>query len=282
MKICDINPFIRYASMSDFHPLSDFVYSYDCRLFYLIDGECEITLDEKRHIIKKDSLLLWQAGTKYRFEKYDNSKMIVLNFDYTQEHNSHTETISPATAHDFDRDSVLTSEFCENCDIFNRPLVMENMSTVKTQLVSITEKFNTVGIYKNEICSAVLKDILTKIATVSSYSKTKTLNKIDTILEYLLENFDKDITNKDIGELLGYHKNYINRLMLKYTGNTLHRHLMGIRLDIAKNLLTQSDIPIYEIAEKCGFKNAAYFSNHFKSKHSISPSEYRSKYKYLI
>ncbi len=282
MKICDINPFIRYANMNDFSPANEFVYSYDSRLFYIIEGECEITIEDTDYTANEDTLMLWHAGTKYCFKTYKDVKMIILNLDYTQMRNIKADSMSPVKAIDFDKNLMTELIHFEDCDSFNRPLVIENMHSIKKQLVKIVKTFNTVGLYNNEACSAILKEVLTKIASVSSYSETKALNKVDTVLEYLMENFDKDITNKDLGKLTGYHSHYINRLMLKHTGITLRQQLINIRLDSAKELLTQTDIPIYEISEKCGFKNTAYFSNHFKAKLGTSPSEYRKKYMNLI
>ncbi len=282
MKICDINPFIRYANMNDFSPANEFVYSYDSRLFYIIEGECEITIEDTDYTAKEDTLMLWHAGTKYCFKTYEDVKMIILNFDYTQMRNIKSDSISPIKAIDFDKNLVTELIHFEDCEGFNRPLVIENMHSIKKHLVKLVEKFNTVGLYHGEACSAILKEVLTKTASVSSYSKTEVLNKVDTVLEYLMENFDKEITNSDLGELTGYHSHYINRLMLKHTGITLRQQLINIRMDAAKEMLTQTDIPIYEIAEKCGFKNTAYFSNHFKDKIGLSPSKYRGKYMNLI
>ncbi len=282
MRICDINPFIRYANMNDFAPANEFVYSYDSRLFYIIEGKCEVTIEDTNYTAKEDTLMLWHSGTKYRFNMYDNIKMIILNFDYTQMRNIKADSISPVKAIEFDKNLLTELVYFEDCDVFNRPLLIENMHKIKNQLVKLVEKFNTVGLYKNEACSAILKEVLTKTASVSSYSETKALSKVDTVLEYLANNYDKDISNADLGSLIGYHSHYINRLMLKHTGITLRQQLINIRLDVAKEMLTQTNTPIYEIAEKCGFKNTAYFSNHFKAKIGISPKEYRIKYEHLL
>ena len=45
----------------------------------------------------------------------------------------------------------------------------------------------------------------------------------------------------------------------------------------AQELLTQGDLPIGEIAEKCGFENVYYFSAAFKKRVGLPPSEYRKR-----
>ncbi len=282
MKICDINPFIRYSSIDDFRPVNDFVRSYDSRLFYIVEGNCKIIIEGKEYNVKEDTFMLWQPGTAYCFKMYSNIKMIVLNFDYTQNNNEISKSIAPVSSNNFDKKLITECHKFENCEHFNQPLVLENMHSVKKQLIKITEKNRDIKLYKSEACSAILKEVLTEIASVSSYSETKALNKIDIVLEYLKDNFDKDITNKDLGKLTGYHSYYINRLMLKHTGVTLRQHLINIRLDAAKEMLTKTDMSIYEITEKCGFNNSAYFSNHFKEKLGMNPSTYRTKFRNVL
>lgn len=47
------------------------------------------------------------------------------------------------------------------------------------------------------------------------------------------------------------------------------------RLNIAKQLLLESDFSITEIAYRCGFSDASYFSKVFRSSVGVSPLEYR-------
>lgn len=55
-----------------------------------------------------------------------------------------------------------------------------------------------------------------------------------------------------------------------------------MRMDEAKRLLLNTDIPIQDISEKTGFNNDTYFSNIFKNKFGVSPLKYRKKYKNKI
>ncbi len=282
MKICDINPFIRAAMMGEFSPANDSVISCDNRLFYILSGECEIHIDEGDCLLKENALIILPCGTEYSFKNAKNIKMIAINFDYTQKSNNISESMLPVPAESFDTEMLTDSQAFEDCDGFNQALVLEDMQYAKKQLLKITEIFNTVRLFKNEFSSSILKSVLTEIASAFSYSQNKALAQIDSVLEYLKEHFDTEISNEDLGKLTGYHPYHINRLVLKHTGLTLRQHLIGIRLENAKILLAQTDMPLYEISEKCGFNNSAYFSNNFKSKLGLSPGEYRKKYKKLI
>lgn len=53
-------------------------------------------------------------------------------------------------------------------------------------------------------------------------------------------------------------------------------HIALLRLDRAKGLLAETDLPIKQIARCCGFENEFYFSSFFKKHTALSPSAYRT------
>ncbi len=288
MEICDINPYIYYARVHDYvrtHRLSDIgelTCSYNSRLFYIEEGECRIRIAESEYIAKKGTMLLFRAGVPYSFLSLGTLKMIALNFDFTQKSRGETHKIAPALLNNFHSELVAEGEDYITCEPFCRPLVMENMQSFRKNLLKIVDVYNGSRLYKIEASSAILKSVLTEVAAISSYSENKTFAKLDTVLEYLKENFDKEISNEDLGRLTGYHPYYLNRLFLKHIGITLRQELIRLRIENAKDMLVQTELSIFEIAEKCGFNNATYFSGCFKDKIGIPPGTYRRKYKNRI
>ena len=59
-------------------------------------------------------------------------------------------------------------------------------------------------------------------------------------------------------------------------GMTVQSYISEMRLKKAKQLLSDSDMPIKEIARSCGFANEYYFSNFFKEHQNISPTDFRN------
>jgi len=51
--------------------------------------------------------------------------------------------------------------------------------------------------------------------------------------------------------------------------------LFTSRMSHAKTLLATTQLPIFEIAQRCGYESNIYFSRHFKNKVGTTPSEYR-------
>jgi two-component system response regulator YesN len=68
---------------------------------------------------------------------------------------------------------------------------------------------------------------------------------------------------------------YLSLLFKTNTGITFIEQLTNIRMDKAKDMLKSTSLRNYEVAEKVGYHDSRYFSQIFKKKVGVSPSEYR-------
>ncbi|KIL40508.1 hypothetical protein SD70_13155 [Gordoniibacillus kamchatkensis] len=68
---------------------------------------------------------------------------------------------------------------------------------------------------------------------------------------------------------------YLSSLFKINTGKTFIEQLTDIRINKAKEMLKSTHLKNYEVAEKVGYKDSRYFSQIFKRKVGLSPSEYR-------
>lgn len=109
----------------------------------------------------------------------------------------------------------------------------------------------------------------------SEHSKHK--EAIDFMIQYAHERYAEDIALEDLSKQLYLTRNYLNRMFKKATGETFTNYLIRVRLEKAKVLLTEGKYMIYEIAEKVGYKNVAYFSSIFKKHYGMNPSELGKK-----
>ncbi len=101
---------------------------------------------------------------------------------------------------------------------------------------------------------------------------------VDKALEFIKTHYQEEISNADVGEYLGYHSYYVNRLMLTQTGKSIHQHLLSVRLQTAKELLVSTQFSVSEIAEQCGFGSNAVFSSFFKGRTGETPTSFRKRF----
>ena len=70
---------------------------------------------------------------------------------------------------------------------------------------------------------------------------------------------------------------YLARLFKKQTQTSIINYITTYRLEKAKELLLNPDIPVGTVALKVGYGNYSYFSKLFKDVVGCTPNEYRKK-----
>ncbi len=98
-------------------------------------------------------------------------------------------------------------------------------------------------------------------------------------IEYLTENYNQKLTNKEIFEIANLSPYYFIRLFKKETGKTPHEYLLHLKIEKAKELLAFSNYSVTEICFICGFSEHSHFSKVFKKLSGSTPLQYRKENK---
>ena len=94
-------------------------------------------------------------------------------------------------------------------------------------------------------------------------------------LEYLKKNYgNPSLSLNDVCEHLNISTSRFSTIFKNITGETFMEVLTGIRMQKARELLENTSLKNYEIAEKVGFSDPHYFSAAFKKAIGKSPTEY--------
>ena len=131
------------------------------------------------------------------------------------------------------------------------------------------------GVDREEIISEMIR----LFASVSDRTVTR-LPVIERVKEILLQNMKEEVSVAGIARELGMSLHYLCHAFKKVTGMTVKEYVNALRIDHAKQLLSGSDKRISDIAWECGFGSSSYFSKKFIASQQMSPTQYRSTYKY--
>ena len=93
--------------------------------------------------------------------------------------------------------------------------------------------------------------------------------------KYLMDNFSKDMRLKDIAAYSHVSSSYLSRLYKRVTGDTITEALTRIRMEKAKDMLTQTDKRSNEISMMVGIDDPVYFSQLFKKYTGLNPKDFR-------
>ena len=99
---------------------------------------------------------------------------------------------------------------------------------------------------------------------------------IEQAISSIKRSFQKDIHLNEICEESGLSYVQFLRRFKEYLGLTPTEYIIALRLQKAKDMLTNTDLQIKQIAYCCGFENEYYFSNFFKKYTALSPSSFRN------
>ncbi len=83
------------------------------------------------------------------------------------------------------------------------------------------------------------------------------------------------ISVEDLSGMFYIRSDYFGRLFKEYTKKTPIQYILDVKLDKAKDLLTDTSLTISAIAQRCGFEDVYYFSKFFKKRIGVTPTVFR-------
>jgi len=93
--------------------------------------------------------------------------------------------------------------------------------------------------------------------------------------EYIDMNYSKPIRIEDLSALIYRSQSQTIRIFKKYYGHTPYEYALIRKMQVAKQLLKSTRMPIREISNELGFANEHYFSSCFKKHVGMTPGQYR-------
>ncbi len=98
------------------------------------------------------------------------------------------------------------------------------------------------------------------------------------VVEIVFRDFaDSSLTLHSVAKKLGISSNYLSGIFSKKQGIPFKRYVQHVRIQHARKLLNETNLPLLEVAQMCGFEDVNYFIKVFKQHQGITPSKYRSK-----
>ena len=80
---------------------------------------------------------------------------------------------------------------------------------------------------------------------------------------FIEQHYHEDITTPKLAELGNVSVSSFNRMFKKETKLTPKEYLIDVRIEKSKKLLRRKEIPITDVALRCGFANSSHFSSSF-------------------
>ncbi|MBE6685946.1 MAG: helix-turn-helix domain-containing protein [Ruminococcaceae bacterium] len=214
-------------------------------LVYCLEGKGSAGIEDKRYGFSSGNFYITRRGTLHSEAVREGTRIIYFYFE------------APAEL------------VCEGMFADYEGTVLSLVNKLKTEA-------DTNEVFKEEMTECLIKTVLIETARIKENGRP-TLNSV---LQYINENIEKDIDFRALAEKLHYSYERFRHLFKEHTGMSPHQYLITQRLEKAKFLLKlDSGASLTEISYNCGFSSSSHFAKAFRSKEGMSPSEYLNRNK---
>jgi two-component system response regulator YesN len=218
----------------------------------IVDNDNEVLIDE------------WKISEEMKFGKYP----LVLEF------------IEHAFSHFSERKTRLdkVSVFCGSLvNLFKRELYKLNNEEGSAYFDSI--RMETISSYKSY---SELKTLMVKAVMKAGIYFRETMDRKDNFAviykakEYALHHYmDEDFSIQMVSDYVGLSKNHLSKIFKESTGENYWDYVLKLKMEKAKEYLSQTNKTNYDIAHDIGYNSEYHFSRIFSKMVGMSPSQYR-------
>lgn len=207
-------------------------------LSFCIDGQITYTHNGKKVISNKSCAIILPKNQTYFLERNKKGIFPVINFD----------CVEPLC------DTVIS------IPIENPEQYIKDFELIKKFIILKENRLK---------CISIFYGILHKL------SQSNKIGILSPAINYIENNFsDPTLNNLKLASLCGISEVYLRKLFLKSFSTTPKQFIIDIRINKAKQMLTDANLKISAISEECGFSSPYHFCRLFKEKEGLTPTEY--------
>ena len=146
---------------------------------------------------------------------------------------------------------------------------------------AILENHNFYSLYDYEAVKIYLVNVFTQALSIKHEQANENASGkysyiIQRAIKYIGKNYYENISLSNVASHVEVSRSYLSFLFKHELGVNFSSFLAETRINQAKNLLSQTNMKIYEIAEDVGFDSPYYFSKVFKEFSGLTCKEYRN------
>lgn len=250
-------------------------------LIYVYQGKCKIILQDDAIDILEGGMIMIDKNTPHTVQattSYDIVIEIKLKHDYLST-NFLSRFTNKSIISQFLVDSLIGSRSANKYLFFP----FEASSNFNNIMEHIMCEYFDEDAFTSGLIDAYLFIMFTELIRHSnSYTSMKMNHRTERdviIVDFLkyIENHWKDCSLALMAEQFKYHPNYISAILKKATGKSFTDLLQIQRINKAALYLTNSDMPIPDIAEEVGYSSVSFFYKKFNEIFLQTPKEYREQ-----
>ncbi len=255
---------------TDFHK-HDFL-----EMVYVISGSAIHTLNNEKTLVKQGDYFIIDYGAYHKYNALDNGEFIIINTlfkpDFIDKTLYNCRSFQDVIHNYLIRFSYKSLEKSPTNIIY---------SDKDKSIYSLIEKLQTENSKKNpgylELMRCYLIEIIIKTMRRINKENANIIyhDYSKYIIDYIEENYMKQITLKEISLKLKFSLPYICKRFKKDVGITFSQYLQKKRIEQSCRLIANTNKKFSEISELVGYSNIKFFNQIFKKHISMTPREFK-------
>jgi len=132
---------------------------------------------------------------------------------------------------------------------------------------------------EDELRAAFQQLIREYMESIRKIRKWSTYNPMIKATGYIQDHYNQsDLSIVDISRFLEMSPSYLSKTFKSEIGETFTEYLTKLRMNKALQLLDDTNLKVYEIAQEVGYNDQTHFSKAFKKQYGVSPSDFRNQH----
>jgi AraC family transcriptional regulator len=121
----------------------------------------------------------------------------------------------------------------------------------------------------------ILRHYTTEDAPIQNCTQGLSRQQVRRVTEFMLAHLDQELSLEQLAHQVGFSAYHFAHLFRQTTGESPHQFVLRQRIEAARRLLKETDMPLAQVALSVGFPNQSHFTQVFKNHMGCTPGRYR-------
>ena len=272
----DFYPVVRFYYYKEWQDFKMQVHSHEAiEIMYVLSGTCLIEVDGKTHKLKKGQFIFIDGHVPHKLHVEPDKSCRMSNIEFKFQK---LQTVFPSFRDIVSENQALKllTETPQSYLLFHDS---SDVSHCLDSLILELDRKKKSSVFTEQL---LLGQIFIRIAELAAQQQDTSDAHvyIQKSIEYMHQNYDRDIRVKDVADAVHLHPGYLHRIFKKAMGTSVNGYLINHRMSKAKELLKRTNITITDIPHYIGMNSQQYFSTIFRQQTGTTPKQFRKESRY--